>query len=55
MDSRIPPLVIDAIGDTVDSAILFGISAADFKRLVAQAWSEALRKKRERDVEELLA
>lgn len=50
---EIPNLVIDAIRDAVSSAIQFGVDAKEFKRLVAQAWGEELREKRERDLEEL--
>lgn len=54
-EGHVPPLVERDIAEAVRSAIQFGCSAKEFRRLAAEAWDEELRLKRERDVEELLA
>ena len=48
-----PNIVVDGIGEAVRTAIQFGVSAADFKRLVITLWDDELRLKRERDLKEL--
>lgn len=50
---EVPNLVVDEIADAISSAIQFGVSAQDFKKLVVQLWDDELRRKRERDVAEL--
>lgn len=49
---RIPTLLYGDIAEAVDTAILFGVSATDFKRLVAEHWDAVLAQKRKRDAEE---
>lgn len=51
--SGIPALVRNDVYDAVNSAILFGVSASDFKNLVVEAWEEELRLKIQRDLQEL--
>ena len=48
-----PSIVERDIENAVDSAIRFGVSAADFKKAVAQCWDIVLYEKRERDAKEL--
>jgi hypothetical protein len=50
--SDAPALVHRDIREAVDSAIQFGVSAADFKALAAIYWDSALADKRKRDAEE---
>lgn len=53
MSNDIPNVVHNAIADAVSSAIQFGVSAADFKRLIALLWDDELCQKRKRDAVEL--
>lgn len=45
----IPPIVERDLYNAIDSAILFGVSVDDFKRLAAQLWDDKLIEKRKHD------
>lgn len=52
--THVPQLVYRDIGEAVRSAIQFGCSAQEFKRIAAEQWDEELCLKRKRDIEELV-
>lgn len=54
-EGHVPPLVHRDIAEAVRSAIQFGCSSQEFKRIAAEHWDEELRLKRDRDVKELAA
>lgn len=47
-----PSFIVDDVYRLVENAIRYGVSVADFKRVAAQAWDDALREKREGDARE---
>lgn len=49
MANNTPNIVVEAVADAVNSAIQFGVSADDFKRLVAMLWDDELFQKRKHD------
>lgn len=51
-ESHVPDLVSNDIHEAVRSAIQFGCSAAEFKRIAAEHWDAELADKRRRDHEE---
>jgi hypothetical protein len=51
----IPSVVYNDISRAVESAIQFGVTAEQFKTIVADNWDDELRLKRERDANSLKA
>jgi hypothetical protein len=50
--SRVPQLVDDEIREAVSSAILFGVTVDEFRKIAAQHWDAELEEKRRYDAKQ---